>query len=93
MLHGCLRVDDYSKHGTRIVCMRAPEPAGGVRSGPRKAVALYAVLKRSQVAWLRDVRGGDEARIAALQQLGCCKLVGRPGLDPRCSEIAQELLR
>jgi len=49
----------------------------GMRTGPRRNLAMYATLTRAQLSALRDVRGGDEARLAVMNRDLGIKLVGR----------------
>ena len=66
--------------------------AGNVRSGPLRSVRMHAMLTRAQVSAIRDVRGGDRARLAVLTRDGV-KLVGRWGVDARCMQLLVEVLR
>ena len=66
--------------------------AGNVRSGPLRSVRMHAMLTRAQVSDIRDVRGGDRARLAVLTRNGV-KLVGRWGVDARCMQLLVEVLR
>eukprot|EP00955_Chlamydomonas_euryale_P019786 210949-Chlamydomonas_euryale.AAC.6 len=52
----------------------------GLRSAPH--VRLHVVLERRQVAALRDVRGGDEARLAVLTGEMGVRLLGRQAPRP-----------
>eukprot|EP00897_Mesotaenium_endlicherianum_P003289 jgi/Mesen1/2989/ME000177S02263 len=56
------------------------------------AVRLYTVVTREQALLLREVRGGDAARMLVLCDQFGAKLVGRRGLGPEGDELVAAVL-
>jgi hypothetical protein len=64
-----------------------------MRYGPKKRLALYAVLPSDQLAKLRNTPGGDEARVALLAgQLGA-QLLGRTTANLDTTAMLQAVIK
>lgn len=71
-----------------------PAPcAGEVKGGARQHLPMYLPLPRAAVEALRDIPGGDDARINYLLGPLGAKLVGRTGLQPDVLKLVRAISR